>query len=118
MTNDIIKYKLSDDRKVLKVAIPKGEGTHYVTLGWDHPCTKDELDLALSMGPDLASDGLSQIGQHQTFKRIPTRIGIFYLDMVTGPPTWWLPHFSVFRWGSRLGWLRLGFHLSWRKSDE
>jgi hypothetical protein len=113
-----ITHVLSDDRRELRVSMPVKNGTHHVTVGWDHPCTDEELALALEMGPDLASNGITQVGQTQNYKRIPTRVGIFYVGYVSGPPTWWWPRGSLFKWGARLGWLRLGFHVSYRRKGR
>ena len=102
-------YWLSDNGMTLIVKRRTPEGILTATYERLHdagPFTDADVDNALSMEP--AATRTMQPGQRNKRRRFVTRFGTLWLDIMTGPPTWWWPRMRREKDGTVMaGWLRL-----------
>lgn len=112
--SEVRDWTLSDDGRELVIERdgPMG-GTITTRLAWKPRVTPEQLRTALTTVPTFADD---QTEAEKRFGRMwHTKRGEWFYFFDKGPPTWWLPRFSLERWGFRCGWFRVAIAFAWKK---
>lgn len=102
-------YTLSDDGMTLAIRRRVPGGMQNVTLRRQDgagPFTAADIAFALAETPRAGRR--MEPGQRNISRRAETRFGTVWTHVMTGPPTWWLPHLKREKDGTLMaGWLRL-----------
>lgn len=104
-------HRRSEDGCSLIIEEIRTEGIYTTTLEWPTRRDADKNWEQALVGYHAKAIGseLQQVGQSQ--RTIKLGHG-WYLAVLAGPPTWWLPRVSVRRWQIMIGWLRRGYVLT------
>lgn len=100
-------YVLSADRRVLVIERRTPTGILTATFHRRHdagPFTDADVTTALRLSP-AATNMLA--GQRNTTHRYDIGFGILWVEIMLGPPTWWVPRLKREKDGTLMaGWLR------------
>ena len=93
--------------------LPIGNQVRKGTVRWDHRPTEEHLREAVAGALGLVSGW--ETGQTAVCHRVVWFGRAFYLYHLTGPPTWWIPRFSLKPKEQVLlvGWLQQAFGISY-----